>query len=191
MNKLVVASHNPKKLQELQAILAQVGYQTIGASEVHLPDVEETEDTFVGNATLKVESAFRHLNFPALADDSGFCVDALNGAPGVYSARYEGGYQRVLKEIAHLTKPKDRRAHFVCIIAYIDENGEQHNFKGRISGHIPMEPQGTAGFAYDPIFIPDGFDITFAEMTAEQKHSLSHRGQALAKLVEHLRQKTK
>lgn len=187
MKKLIVASHNSKKLKELKEILAPLGYELIGAGEANLPDVEETEDTFVGNATLKVKSAFKHTNTPCIADDSGFCVDALNGAPGVYSARYEGGYQRVLDEIKHLKQQEDRSAYFYCIISYIDAQGNQHNFEGKTEGYIPLNSKGDMGFAYDPIFIPKDCNKTFAEMTSEEKHELSHRGKALQKFIQHLK----
>lgn len=187
MKKLVVASHNAKKLSELKQILAPLSIELIGASDAHLPDVEETEDTFIGNATLKVESAYHHTQTPSIADDSGFCVEALNGAPGVYSARYEGGYERVLQEIAHLTNLSDRKAYFYCIISYIDPQGIQHNFEGRIDGHVSFKAIGEKGFAYDPIFIPKGHSKTFAQMTADEKHNLSHRGQALGKFINHLK----
>ncbi|PPR12519.1 MAG: Non-canonical purine NTP pyrophosphatase [Proteobacteria bacterium] len=187
MKKLIVASHNPKKLKELKEILAPLGYELIGAGEANLPDVEETEDTFIGNATLKVKSAFTHTNTPSIADDSGFCVDALKGAPGVYSARYEGGYQRVLDEIKHLNQQEDRTAHFYCVISYIDAEGHQHNFEGKTEGYIPFNAKGDKGFAYDPIFMPKDHKSTFAEMTAEEKHKLSHRGKALQKFIQHLK----
>jgi XTP/dITP diphosphohydrolase len=187
MKKLVVASHNPKKLQELKAILTPLGIELLDANDMHLPDVEETEDTFIGNATLKVKSAYNQTKLPCLADDSGFCVEALKGAPGVYSARYEGGFERVLKEIKHLPEKENRKAYFYCIISYIDSNGKQHNFEGKTEGFIPLKPQGTKGFAYDPIFIPEGDTSTFAEMEANEKHSLSHRGKALQKFIEYLK----
>lgn len=187
MKKLIVASHNPKKLKELKEILAPLGYELIDANEANLPDVEETEDTFLGNATLKVISSFNTTNTPSIADDSGFCVNALKGAPGVYSARYEGGFQRVLDEISHLTDKKERSAYFYCIISYIDAQGIQHNFEGKTEGYVTFNPLGDKGFAYDPIFIPTGYNKTFAQMTAEEKHTLSHRGKALKKLIQHLK----
>lgn len=187
MKKLVVASHNPKKLKELKEILTPLGIELIDATEANLPDVEETEDSFIGNATLKVQSAFKHTNLPCISDDSGFCVKALNGAPGVYSARYKGGMDRVLDETKNLTEQEDRRCYFYCVISYIDKNGIQYNFEGQINGHMPLTAKGEKGFGYDPIFIPKGYDKTFAEMTSQEKHALSHRGKALEKFITHLK----
>lgn len=186
MNSLVIASHNSKKIEELKAILAPLNVKILDAAETNLQDVEETETTFVGNATLKVKSAYKQTGLPCIADDSGFCVEALKGAPGVYSARYQGGHNRVLQEISHLHQKEDRKAYFYCVISYIDIQGKQHNFEGRIDGYIPLQPSGNAGFAYDPIFIPNGFDKTFAEITPKEKHNLSHRGKALQQFIKHL-----
>lgn len=186
MQKLVIASHNPKKLKELQEILAPHGFELLSAGDVNLPDVEETEETFIGNARLKVESGFKHTGLPCIADDSGFCVDALKGAPGVYSARYEGGPQRVLNEIKDIQTDK-RTAHFMCVIAYIDKDGVFHSFEGRADGHVAEDFKGEQGFAYDPIFIPNGDNRTFAEMSAIEKHKISHRKQALDKFIQHLK----
>tara|TARA_R110000868_G_scaffold218576_1_gene468998 strand:- start:144289 stop:144858 length:570 start_codon:yes stop_codon:yes gene_type:complete len=185
MKKLIVASHNKKKVAELITILTPLGVELIDADSANLPDVEETEATFHGNARLKVESAFKESGLPCIADDSGFCVDALKGSPGVYSARYEGGYSRVLKEIAD-KQGKERSAHFICVIAYKDCTDNIHYFEGKIEGLIPQEPHGDGGFGYDPIFIANGQTQTFAQMDPTLKNTMSARSIALEKLVKYL-----
>lgn len=185
MKKLTIASHNAKKASELQAILKPLGFTLITATQANLPDVEETETTFHGNARLKVESAFAAVNEPCFADDSGFCVDALDGAPGLYSARYEGGYNRVLTEIKHKTGT-ERSAHFICVIAYKDNKDDIHYFEGKAHGNIPLEASGDGGFGYDPIFIAEGQTETFAEMCPTLKNTMSARSIAISKLIIHL-----
>ena len=186
MKQLIVASHNTHKVAELKVLLEPLGIELIDAAQANLPDVEETEATFKGNARLKVESAFEQTGLPCMADDSGFCVDALGGAPGVYSARYEGGYKRVLEEIKNVA-PKQRSAHFICVIAYKAPNEEIQYFEGKLEGVIPVKAKGTGGFGYDPIFIPKGENETFGEMEAVKKNSMSARSIALSKLIEYIK----
>ncbi|MFT7432811.1 MAG: XTP/dITP diphosphohydrolase [Alphaproteobacteria bacterium] len=186
MKNITIASHNKKKAAELQAILTPLGIELITADSAGLPDVEETETTFHGNARLKVESAFAQVGGHCIADDSGFCVDALNGAPGLYSARYEGGYGRVLKEIEN-KQGHARSAHFICVIAYKNNIDDIHYFEGKVEGLIPEKASGKGGFGYDPIFIANGEKITFAEMDPKSKNRISARSIAVAKLIEHLK----
>jgi XTP/dITP diphosphohydrolase len=158
------------------------------------PDVVEDRDTFEGNATKKAIEVAACTGKPALADDSGLAVDALGGAPGVYSARYdpdaESGndpknYHKLLNDLKNIP-PEERTAQFVCCLALAYPDGRTRTFFGHSRGRIGYEPRGAKGFGYDPIFIPEGFDRTFAEMTAEEKDALSHRGKALQKLAEFL-----
>ncbi len=185
MGKLVIASQNQGKIAELKRLLAPLGVELVSALDLNLPDVEEDQDTFKGNATKKALAVAKATGLMALSDDSGLCVDALDGAPGVFTARY-GTYERLLKEIAHI--PNDKRgAEFVCALALADPLTEEIKvFKGVVKGNITLEPKGEGGFGYDPVFTPEGYSKTFAEMESEQKSVLSHRGKALALLVKHL-----
>jgi XTP/dITP diphosphohydrolase len=196
--RLVVATHNPGKLWELQQLLAPHGVDAVSAGDLGLPEPEETETTFRGNALLKARSAATAAQLPAFADDSGLCVDALGGAPGVYSARWAGedrdfaaAIKRVERELrAHNAAPPFS-AHFICALAVAWPDGHVEEFEGRVDGVLVFPPRGTKGFGYDPIFLPDGLDRTFGEMMSAEKHALpgdgsralSHRARAFQALA--------
>lgn len=194
-NRLVVASHNQGKVREISALLAPLGLQVVSAGELDLPEPEETEVTFEGNARLKAEAAMTASGLAALSDDSGLCVDALDGAPGIYSARWAGpakdfavAMRKVEDELiaAGATAPSDRAAHFVCALCLSVPGRPSEVFTGRVHGKMVWPPRGEHGFGYDPVFRPDGHDITFGEMDPDAKHAMSHRALAFAQLVEAL-----
>ena len=179
MNRLVLASHNKNKLREIGEMLS--GWEIVGES----PDCEETEDTFAGNALIKVRAlAPLHKGSWVMADDSGLCVDALGGDPGVRSARYAGEDGNTPKNNALLLKNLEgitnRKAHFACAIALVDPSGIEYVVEGRCEGTIALGESGKGGFGYDPMFLPDGYSKSFAELTSEEKNAISHRGRALA-----------
>ncbi|MFZ4394037.1 MAG: RdgB/HAM1 family non-canonical purine NTP pyrophosphatase [Kiritimatiellia bacterium] len=182
--KLLVATRNHHKLKEIRAILNLPGLELIGADEVPgLPEVEEDAPTFEGNAILKARTLARAGKCWTLADDSGLEVDALGGAPGVYSARYAGlaagASANNTKLVFSLMGAADRRARFRCVLALCAPDGQVWTLEGRCEGSILDAPRGAHGFGYDPLFVPDGQDQTFAELPADVKNSLSHRGRAL------------
>lgn len=185
--RLIVASHNAGKVYEISSLLAPFSTEIISAGDLGLPEPEETGTTFVANAELKALAAARAANAVALADDSGLAVAALNGAPGIYSARWAGpekdfdmAMRKIEAEIGHAT---DNSAKFVCALALAWPDSHCESFEGTVSGTLTFPQRGDKGFGYDPIFIPDSFDITFAEMSPAKKHSLSHRADAFSKLV--------
>jgi XTP/dITP diphosphohydrolase len=185
--RLVVASHNPGKVEEIEALLAPHGVVTIGAAALGLPEPEETGATFEANAELKARPAAEASRLPALADDSGLVVPVLDGAPGIYSARWAGptkdfriAMERVQRELGQ----RDRRAHFVAVLALAWPDGAIEMCRGEIYGRLTWPPRGERGFGYDPIFVPDGYDQTFGEIDPEHKHRISHRARAFARLVE-------
>ena len=184
---LVVASHNPGKVREIEALLAPYGVATVGAAALGLPEPEETGATFEENAALKARAAAEASGLPALSDDSGLVVPALGGAPGIYSARWAGpdkdfgiAIERVRRELGD----RDRTAHFVAVLALARPGGEVETFRGEAHGRLVWPPRGECGFGYDPIFIPDGYDVTFGEMDPDEKHRISHRARAFEKLVQ-------
>ena len=188
-DKLVIASHNEGKVREIRELLAPYGLNVIGAAQLGLPEPEETGSTFAENAKLKAEAASSASGLPALADDSGLSVAALDGAPGIYSARWSGpkkdfriAMQRVEKEMIGSSNP-DKRAHFVCVLALSAPGAETETFEGRAYGTIDFPPRGQFGFGYDPIFMPEGHRFTFAEMDPHAKHAISHRAKAFEKFV--------
>jgi XTP/dITP diphosphohydrolase len=186
-SKLVLASHNKGKVREINELLAPFKIEVVSAGSLGLPEPEETETTFRGNAELKAHAAAKGANLPALADDSGLCIDALNGAPGIYSARWAGptkDFAVAMKKVEQeLTGKSNRRAHFICALALAWPDGHCDTFEGVLDGELAFPPRGTKGFGYDPIFIPDGFDITFGEMESQKKHDMSHRAKAFSQLV--------
>jgi XTP/dITP diphosphohydrolase len=186
--KLVLASHNPGKVREINDLLAPYGADVVSAGALGLPEPEETEDSFIGNARLKALAAATASGLPALADDSGMAVNALDGAPGIYSARWAGpskDFGAAMKKVLALLQPsKDRSAEFVCALALAWPDGHCECFEGRIPGVITDAPRGSKGFGYDPIFLPDNSTLTFGEMEAEAKHAISHRALAFRQLVE-------
>ncbi len=199
--KLYLATGNAHKLSELRSMLAEAGLPMKVLSPAALggmPEVEEDRETFRGNA-LKKASALAELlpldetDSWALADDSGLCVDALDGAPGVYSARYAGpeasdqeNVDKLLRALGGLSSP-DRVAAFQCHLALVSSAGRELVFEGSCSGRIAHEPRGEGGFGYDPVFVPHGFESSFAELTSAEKATLSHRGIAMRQLVDWLR----
>ncbi len=189
---LIIASHNPGKVREIAALLGPFGIEPISAATLNLPEPEETEDTFIGNARLKSIAAAKATGMAALSDDSGLCVDGLDGAPGLYSARWAGptkdftiAMQRVWQELEAKNAIAPRRAHFVCALslAWPDGDGHTEDFEGRVFGTLVWPPRGDKGFGYDPMFVPDGYTITNAEMDPAEKHRISHRAEAFRQLV--------
>jgi len=182
--EIIFATHNLHKTEEVRAILGP-DYHVRNLPELGCPDIPETADTLQGNALQKAQYVFDHYHVNCFADDTGLEVEALDGRPGVYSARYAGegcSYQdNVLKLLGEMHGMTNRRACFKTVIALI-LNGEQYLFEGRVDGQILTEQRGTDGFGYDPVFLPDGFDQTFAEMDAATKNSISHRGRAIQQL---------
>jgi len=191
--RLVAATHNAGKLREICELLAPHGIEAVGAGELGLAEPEETGRTFAENAAIKAEAAARASGAPALADDSGLCVEALGGEPGIYSARWAGDSKdfpaamaRIERELLAAGAPKPWRAHFVSSLTLSFPDGRTETFEGRVDGELVFPPRGTAGFGYDPIFRPDGHARTFGEMSAEEKHgipadgslALSHRARA-------------
>ena len=185
--RLVVASHNPGKLREIAALLAPYGVDAVSAGRLGLPEPEETEASFAGNARLKAEAAARATSLPALADDSGFSAAGLGGAPGVLSARWAGpgkdftaAMRRVWDELGG---DEDRRAWFTCALCLAWPGGERATFIGRVEGAIAWPPRGARGFGYDPMFVPVGEAETYGEMDPARKEETSHRARAMAQLV--------
>ena len=187
--KLVIASHNPGKVREIAALLGGHGLDVVSAKELDLPEPEETGTTFVMNAELKARSAADLSGLPALADDSGLCVEALGGDPGIFSARWAGetkdfgeAMRRVHDKMAAIDDaPRD--AHFVCALALAWPDGHVEWFEGRVDGTLVWPPRGDRGFGYDPMFLPEGHDQTFGEMEEGAKHAISHRADAFRQLV--------
>jgi XTP/dITP diphosphohydrolase len=186
---LVVASHNPGKVREIVELLAPYGIAVKGAGELGLPEPEETGTTFAANAILKARSAALASQCYALADDSGLSVAALNGAPGIYSARWAGeprDFTVAMNKIKHLfneLKLNDYSAKFVCTLALSNARGHTEVYEGEVRGHLEFPPRGTNGFGYDPIFVADGMRQTFGEIDPAAKHAISHRAQAFAKFA--------
>ncbi|MEX0840560.1 MAG: RdgB/HAM1 family non-canonical purine NTP pyrophosphatase [Parvibaculum sp.] len=188
--RLVVASHNPGKLREIADLLAPFGIEAVSAAELGLVEPEETGATFRENAELKALAAARAADLPALADDSGLCVEALSGAPGIHSARWAGptkDFDFAMEKLRRgmlETGPVDARAHFICGLALAWPDGHVEYFEGRVDGELVWPPRGEKGFGYDPIFVAEGHDITFGEMEPEKKHGLSHRAHAFRRLAD-------
>ena len=189
--KYVLASHNPGKIREMSAILSQYGVEVVSPRELGITvDVEETGTTFAENAMLKAKAICAAAKLPAIADDSGLCVDALNGGPGVYSARYGGegldDKGRYMLLLNSMRGQPTRAAHFACAIACAFPNGDDLTAEGRCDGTIAFAPMGEGGFGYDPVFFVPELKKTFGQLTAEEKSAISHRGRALAAFVEKL-----
>ena len=191
--KLVVASNNPGKLREFGALLAPLGWETIAQKELDVPECEEPHGTFVENALAKARHAAAYTGLPALADDSGLCVHALGGAPGVFSARYAGEPKSDERNnqqlIADLSGKTDRRAHYVCVLVFVRHADDPQPViaEGEWHGEIVDVPRGDGGFGYDPYFFLPEAGLTAAQLDAAEKNRQSHRGLALAQLVERLK----
>ena len=186
-DRLVIASHNPGKVEEIAALLAPFAVETIAAGSLGIPEPEETGDSFEANAALKARAAAAASELPSLADDSGLVVPALSGAPGIYSARWAGpakdfwvAMERVHRELGD----KNRNASFVAVLALAWPDGPTELFRGEVEGSLTWPPRGDRGFGYDPIFIPQRATLTFGEIKPVEKYRISHRARAFAKLVE-------
>lgn len=198
--KLVIATHNPGKLAEMKELLAPHGIEVVSAGELDLPEPEETGNDFRSNAAIKAIAAAQATKLPAFADDSGIVVDALDGAPGIYSARWAGpskDFAAAMAQIERLlqergaTTPDKRKAHFVSALCVAWPDGHLEEVDARVDGTLVWPPRGTSGFGYDPMFLPDGHNRTFGEMESIEKHGLpplglglSHRARAFVKLAE-------
>ena len=191
--KIIVASHNEGKVREIRELLRPFGLETLSAGDLNLPEPEETETTFAGNARLKAKAATHATGFPALSDDSGLDVTALDGQPGIYAARWaelpkvEGGGRDFDMAMWHvhnkLGETKDRSARFVCALCLSLPNGDDRIYEGTVKGGITWPPRGEKGFGYDPIFVATGDKLSFAEIEPNEKHAKSHRADAFAKFL--------
>ena len=190
--RLVVATHNQGKLEEIAKLLEPFGIEVVSAGALGLPEPEETETTFIGNARIKAHAAAKATGLPALADDSGIAIDALGGAPGVYTADWattpQGrdfgmAMQRTWNELEAINAPVPRRAKFCCTLVMAWPDGHDEVFPGEMPGAVVWPPRGDQGHGYDPIFQPEGFDITFGEMDRWEKNRISHRADAFRKLI--------
>jgi XTP/dITP diphosphohydrolase len=191
--RVVIASHNQGKLREMADLLAPHGLEVVSAGALGLPEPEETGTSFIANAVIKAEAAASAAGLPAIADDSGLSVDALDGAPGILSARWAGPdkdfslamrnvEERLQARGAH--EPGERMAHFVCALAIAWPDHDRVVFEGCVEGTLVWPPRGARGFGYDPMFLPDGSDLTFGEMEPLAKHAISHRARAFRQLVD-------
>jgi len=187
--RLVIASHNPGKVREIAELFGSYGIEPVSAGELDLPEPEETGTTFVANAELKALQAADLSGLPALADDSGLCVDALGGDPGIFSARWAGESKdfdlamRLVEDRLNEEPDMPRSAHFVCALALAWPDGHVEWFEGRVDGTLVWPPRGGNGFGYDAMFLPEGGPETFGEMDAAAKHAISHRADAFRQLV--------
>ncbi len=185
--ELVIATHNNGKAREISALLSPYISKFYTASDLDLPEPEENGSSFTENAIIKAQAAATASGKVSLADDSGLVVNALNGEPGIYSARWGGAdkdFNLAMKKVhERLGDSKDRSAYFVCVLALAWPDNHVETFEGRVYGNIVYPPRGTKGFGYDPVFVPDGYDISFAQMEPERKHRISHRANAFAKLL--------
>ena len=190
-NRIVIASHNAGKVREIRELLDPLGLSVVSAGELGLEEPEETGETFAANAELKARFVAEGNGLPALSDDSGLAVAALDGAPGIHSARWAGperDFGMAMEEVERALEGKaDRSAYFVCALCLAFPGGGAEVFEGRIDGDLVWPPRGDKGFGYDPIFRPEGHDITFGEMEPAAKHAMSHRARAFAKLLAYLR----
>lgn len=191
-SRLVVASHNDGKVREIAELLNDKGISPVSARALGLPEPEETGSSYAQNAMLKARAAAKAAKLPALADDSGLSVDALDGAPGIYSARWAGperDFLHAMREVERCLRERnalgsnERRARFYCALALAWPDGHAETFMGSVDGHLVWPPRGLNGFGYDAMFVPDGYSETFGEMEPAKKHRISHRAQAFAALI--------
>ncbi len=193
-DRLVIATHNPGKLREIAELIEPLGIACVGAEELGLPEPEEIGNTFLDNADLKAREAADLSGLPALSDDSGLCVDALHGLPGIFSARWaEDGdgnrdwmraMEQVWTRLEAAGPDASRDAHFACALSLAWPNdGQIEGFEGRVDGTLIWPPRGDKGFGYDPMFVPAGHELTFGEMDPAEKHAISHRARAFEKLL--------
>ena len=187
--KLVAATHNQGKVVELDALLSPLGFEMISAGELDLPEPVEDGDSFAENARIKALASAKASGLPALSDDSGLSVDALNGAPGIFSARWAGpdkDFQLAMRRINEALEEEqaaDRGGCFVCALCIAWPDGHTETFIGDVRGELVWPPRGDRGFGYDPIFVAEGYDITFGEMEPDDKHAISHRANAFNRLT--------
>lgn len=190
--KLVIATHNAGKLEEIEKLLLPFGVSVVSAGQLGLPEPDETETTFIGNARIKAHAAAIASGLPALSDDSGICVDALDGGPGVYTADwaatphgrdFELAMRRTWAACEAVAAPQPRRARFCCTLVVAWPDGRDVAFEGAVHGKLVWPMRGSQGHGYDPMFQPDGYDETFAEMNRWEKNQISHRADAFRKLV--------
>jgi XTP/dITP diphosphohydrolase len=188
-SKLVIATHNAGKLREMRELLSLYGIEAVSAGELNLPEPEETGTTFAENAAIKAHAAAKASGLPAFADDSGLAVDALGGSPGIHSARWAGpdkNFARAMQAIDQMLRdhgaltPARRTAHFVSALCVAWPDGHTEDFEAIVEGTLVWPPRGDAGFGYDPMFLPDGHERTFGEMTSDEKHGLPPRGEGLS-----------
>ena len=186
--KIVAATKNPGKIKEIAQILSPFGVEVISQADAEIDvDIDETGSTFLENALIKARAVAMLCDDVVLADDSGLCVDALDGKPGVYSARYGGDIphsEKIKMLLSELSDKKDRKARFECVVALVLPDGKEYTFSGACHGHIMEEPKGENGFGFDPVFYSDELKCGFAECSDEEKNVVSHRGKALLKLKE-------
>lgn len=186
--QLVIATHNPGKLSEIAELLAPFGVETRSVAIFSEVEPEETGATFAANAAIKAQAAAALAGLPALADDSGLVVPALDGQPGIHSARWAGpskDFRLAMEKVEQALQGRaDRAAHFICVLCLAWPDGETATFEGRVEGRLVWPPRGTQGFGYDPIFQPRGQAVTFGEMAPAEKHAMSHRARAFAQLVD-------
>ncbi len=185
--RIVIASHNSGKVVEIGALLRPYRVEAIAAQALGLPEPEETGDSFEANAALKAHAAAQASRLPALADDSGLVVPALGGAPGIYSARWAGPAKDFAQAMARVERElggRDRAAVFVAVLALAWPDSHLESFRGEVAGRLVWPPRGNRGFGYDPMFVPQGGSLTFGELDPAEKHRISHRARAFAKLVE-------
>ncbi|QEW22866.1 Non-canonical purine NTP pyrophosphatase [Marinibacterium anthonyi] len=191
-DKLLIATHNKGKLEEMAALLEPYGVSVVGAADLDLPEPEETEDNFVGNARIKAHSAAKATGLPALSDDSGIAIDALGGAPGVYTADWaetpDGrdfvmAMERTHRELEAANAPFPRTAQFCCTLVLAWPDGHDEVYEGVMPGQVVWPMRGDQGHGYDPIFVPDGYDITFGQMDRWEKNKISHRAKATAQFI--------
>ena len=186
--RLVAATHNAGKVKELKALLEPLGFEVVSAGDLNLPEPDETEFTFEGNALIKAHAAAQAAGLPALADDSGLSVDALGGQPGVFTANWAGGprnWMRAMEKVERelqAVNADDRSGAFHCCLAVAWPDGAEETYLGEVRGTLVWPPRGERGFGYDPVFVPQGETETFGEMDPDKKHAMSHRADAFVKL---------
>ncbi|MCC7260098.1 MAG: RdgB/HAM1 family non-canonical purine NTP pyrophosphatase [Alphaproteobacteria bacterium] len=189
-NTLVIATHNPGKLAEFRTLVAPLGIAVMSSGDLHVTEPDETGDSFTANAELKARHTVRATELPSLADDSGLVIPALDGAPGIYSARWAGpdknfanAMDRVARELdGKGITPTGTPAYFICALCLAWPDGHVEHVEGKVEGRLTFPPRGTHGFGYDPIFLPHGYDLTFGEMQPDAKERISHRAQAFSLL---------
>ena len=190
--QIIFSSHNEGKIKEIRALLSPLGLDVLSAQDIDLAEVIETGLTFEENAKIKALTAAKAAGIPALADDSGLCIHALDNKPGIYSSRYAqkmGGYPAAFADILkRLENNPDKTAHFICVSVFAFPNGETKTFEGRVDGKIVRPRNGENGFGFDPIFMPDGFTQSFAELSEIKKNTISHRGKAVKAFIEYLKE---